>query len=97
MASSFVDVARVLTGGGTGALDKIDGATLEDTGTALVITDSNVYFYQLDANSGADEDSPNVICPDDNAGDKRWILVHMYGIAKKSGYDPALGAIVVEY
>ena len=79
---SFIDAARSLTGGGDGALDGIDGAILEDSGIAVVITDSLAYFYQLNATSGAAEDPPNVIAPDDNPGDKRWILVDVYGIVE---------------
>jgi len=66
--------ASSLTGGGTGALDAIDGALLEDGDRAIVIATSQVYFYYLDADSGAAESSPGTIAPDTNAGDKRWIL-----------------------
>ena len=64
-----------LIGGGTGALDAIDGADLSDLDGAVVITDGIAYFYHLDATSAAGEDSPLVISPDANAGTKRWILV----------------------
>ena len=71
--------ATVLTGGGTGALDGIDGANLtEDEHVALVITSSGVYLYYLDHTSGATENSPYVIAPYLNAGDKRWILQDIY-------------------
>jgi hypothetical protein len=33
-----------------------------------------LYIYLLDVDSAAAEASPNVIAPDTNAGDKRWIL-----------------------
>jgi len=69
--------ANSLTGGGTGALDAIDGANLNDLDMAIVVTGSNVYIYSLDADSGAAESSPNVISPDANAGNKRWILVQV--------------------
>lgn len=67
--------ATALTGGGTGALDKIDGAGLGDLDAAVVVTASLTYVYTLDSDSAAAESSPTVISPDSNAGDKRWILV----------------------
>lgn len=67
--------ATSLTGGGTGALDSIvDGDDLADLDGAVVITASNIYTYSLDADSGLTESSPDIISPDANAGDKRWIL-----------------------
>lgn len=68
--------AILLTGGASGALDKINGALLEDRDTARVtIKDTGrTYFYHLDATSGAAESSPDVIAPDTSAGSKRWIL-----------------------
>lgn len=73
MANNFYP-AIALTGGGTGALDAIDGAGLADMDGALVITQAGTYIYTLDADSGAAENSPLVISPDANAGTKRWIL-----------------------
>jgi len=66
-----------LVGGGTGALDKIDGADLVDKDGALVITATAAYLYVLDDDSGAAENSPLVIEPNTNAGTKRWILVSL--------------------
>lgn len=66
--------AIALTGGGTGALDKLDGDILADTDAALVVTVAGFYIYFLDTDSGLDENSPYVISPDSNAGTKRWIL-----------------------
>ena len=67
----------VLTGGGSGALDKVDGDNLSDGDGAIVIDKANdkAYFYTLNATSGAAESSPSTISPDTNAGTKRWILV----------------------
>ncbi|MBU1003025.1 MAG: hypothetical protein KKE73_10940 [Proteobacteria bacterium] len=62
-----------LTGGTDNALDKIAGDNLNDGDGALVFTDSGLYVYLLKADSGLAEDSPAVISPDANAGDKRWI------------------------
>ena len=65
-----------LTGGGSGALDKIDGGGLNDGDGAIVIdkTNNKAYFYTLDDSSGVAESSPSTISPDSNAGTKRWIL-----------------------
>lgn len=67
--------ATALTGGTTGCLDAIDGAGLNDLDGAFVITASAIYTYTLDVDSALAESSPDVIAPDTNAGDKRWILV----------------------
>ena len=77
--------ATALTGGGAGALDAVDGAGLADGDVAFVgllghATYGNALLvYMLDADSAASESSPDVIAPDDNAGDKRWVLA-MSGI-----------------
>jgi hypothetical protein len=63
-----------LTGGGVGALDNIDGASLSDNDTALYLANSYHLLYVLEASSGASESSPRIISPDSNAGDKRWLL-----------------------
>ena len=63
------------TGGATGALDSIDGLGLRDGDKAFVITSTSVSVFNLDADSAAAEDSPDVVSPDSNAGDKRWILL----------------------
>lgn len=66
--------AIALIGGGTGALDAIDGAALADKDIALVaVQDDQIYHYVLDADSAATESSPYIIQPDANGGDKRWI------------------------
>ena len=72
MANNFY-AAIGLIGGGIGALDSIDGTDLADGDAATVQTDGTVYFYHLDATSGAAESSPDIIKPDVNAGTKRWI------------------------
>jgi len=65
----------ILTGGTSDALDGIDGSVLNDGDECRVYTSSNIlYFYRLDATSGATEDSPDIIAPDNNPGSKRWIL-----------------------
>lgn len=67
-----------LTGGGAGALDTQNGNVLIDGDIAIVMESGNIYFYELDADSGAAENSPNVITPDTNAGDKRWLLTKVH-------------------
>lgn len=81
MANSFYS-ATVLLGGGTGALDAINGTLLGDGDAAMVQTDGTVYFYHLDASSGAAESSPDIISPDTNAGTKRWILQSIAGVTQ---------------
>lgn len=71
--------ASSLTGGGEGALDAIDGRNVSDGDRAVVIADL-VYFYILDADSGLSESSPNVIAPDTNPENKRWVLVDVRGL-----------------
>lgn len=74
MGNIFRD-RTALTGGAAGALDAIDGGVLGDGDKATVMTSTNVYFYHLNATSGATESSPDVISPDSNAGTKRWELL----------------------
>jgi len=64
-----------LTGGGENALDTIDGNELFNDDAAIVFTNNGTYRYIVDITSGAAENSPEVIMPDNNAGTKRWILV----------------------
>lgn len=66
---------QALTGGGASALDGIDGAVLADQDAAFVITDEWSYIYHLDADSDQAESSPQIIAPDINAGNKRWVLM----------------------
>lgn len=70
--------ATSLIGGGLGALDNIDGAELAGNDGAVVITDDTAYFYHLNATSGEEESPPDIIAPDNNAGDKQWILNSIY-------------------
>jgi hypothetical protein len=75
MATKFYG-AIDLIGGGTGALDAIDGTGLNDKDGAFVLDYANsaLYFYWLDDDSGAADDGITVIAPDTNAGNKRWLL-----------------------
>lgn len=71
--------ATGLIGGGSGALDSIDGTNLTDKDSCMVFSAATFYFYTLDDDSGAAESSPDVISPDANAGNKRWILIAALG------------------
>lgn len=76
--------ATALTGGGTGALDKINGQILADGDGAIVIDASNniLYVYTLNASGSDAESSPAIIVPDSNAGSapnqKQWDLVAVH-------------------
>ena len=86
MAVKRLYFATALTGGTEGALDNYDGANLRDLDAAVVVISNKVYFYSLDDDSGLAESSPDVISPDANAGDKRWILVSVYeGVVSDHG------------
>jgi hypothetical protein len=63
-------------GGADGSADSISGQNLFDGDKLIVVTITNTYFYTLDDDSAASEDSTSytVISPDSNAGDKRWVL-----------------------
>lgn len=79
-----------LTGGGTGALDKTDGASLSDADVAVVVLegdatyDNALLIYALDATSSCGGDDtgvhPRFIQPDTNAGTKCWELTSVYGV-----------------
>lgn len=85
--------AVALTGGGTGALDKISGAGLNDRDVAIVVLKGHatygnaVLFYVLSATSGAAESVPNVIAPDVSAGTKRWLLTQVWAGNVSPGAD----------
>jgi hypothetical protein len=73
--SNFVYGAIGLIGGNAGDLDAIDGAALADKDMAIVMVKGvGVYHYVLNATSAAAESSPQIIAPNANGGDKRWIL-----------------------
>lgn len=74
MANTVYMSKTGLTGGEATKLDSIDGAGLVDGDAAFVNVSNVQYIYRLDADSAAVESSPNIIAPDTNAGNKRWIL-----------------------
>lgn len=77
MADLLVYKKTALTGGGATALDGVDGAALVDGNLAFVTYGNIIYHYILDDDSAAAESSPDVIAPDTNPGNKRWILQHI--------------------
>lgn len=74
--------AKELTGGATGALDAINGASLTDGDGAIVFTTSGLRLYVLDEDSAETESSPAIIKPDTNAGDKRWLNIFTVSAAE---------------
>jgi hypothetical protein len=79
--ANYVYPAIALIGGGTGALDAIDGAALADKDMAYVTVGGFTYFYILDADLNQAEASPWRIVPNANAGTKVWVLQPMYPFA----------------
>jgi hypothetical protein len=73
MAKLTVYHKSALTGGASNALDGINGNLLLDGDRAFTIVAGVFRVYYLDADSGLAESSPDVIAPDSNPGDKRWI------------------------
>ena len=86
-----------LTGpGGTGALDELDGAELDDKdGAFVVLKDSGVYVYVLDETSGLTEDSPRRIVPNDNPSTKVWIL--QFFMSKPKTYSLTIATTTFAY
>ena len=76
--------AIALTGGGTGALDSLDGANLADGDVCFVVDAANNNFetYTLNATLGGVAVPPSTVSPTTNAGNKRWELVK--GVFKDS-------------
>jgi len=67
---------RVNLIGSTKSVDNIPYADLVDGDLCLVITDAKVfYLYRFESSSSAEENSPLVITPDDEAGAGRWEIV----------------------
>lgn len=80
MASNIY--GAIALGSGTGGLKAIDGTALADNDIAVVVVQGvGSYLYALDADSAATEESPNIIEPTANGGDKRWILQSVNGMA----------------
>jgi len=71
-----------LTGGEKGCLDNIPGTNLIDQDFAFGTYQGKILSYILDVDSGLDESPPDIIAPDVDAGDKRWILKYSKQIAQ---------------
>ena len=79
MATKYAYWATSLIDGVEGSLDSIDGTDLNDQDMAIVaVVGDKFYLYSLDVDSAVAESSPDVIAPDANGGDKRWILHEVY-------------------
>jgi len=64
------------TGGAAGALDDIIHTNISDGNMAVVVdaVTNIVYHYTYDSSSAAAESDPDVVNPDSNAGNGRWLL-----------------------
>lgn len=95
MADRMIFVKTTRTGGGSGAMDAIDGADRGDTNplqsedTCFIMESGTAYIYFGNDSSAATDDGINIIAPLTNAGDFRWIL-QGFGITKDS--TPASGS-----
>src|SRR4030067_551396 len=67
--------AVVLTGGGTGALDKINGNDIAAGDIAITVTSTNRYFHTAKTSGCGAESPPDTIIPDTNPGTKCWARV----------------------
>ena len=67
--------AVCLTGGTTGCIDKIDGATVNTGDVVFYVSSSGEYRTYVLISDNATDDGDLVIAPDANAGTKRWHLV----------------------
>ena len=62
--------------GGTKSVDNLPYANLNDGDLCIVINSSKeLYYYRFNASSGDAENSPDLIEPDDQAGNGRWELI----------------------
>jgi len=95
MANSFYG-ASLLTGGGTGALDDINHNNLSDGDGAVVIDAVNdkAYFYTYNSSSSTAESVPDVINPDSNSGNGRWILTSVYSNALDANSATIASAVI---
>jgi hypothetical protein len=74
-----------LTGGGTGALDKIPIAELTNGDIGFVATDTVFYVYKFISAATNAEVSPAYIRPNDYATSGVWTLIGLYGVVLKGG------------
>jgi len=74
MADLIVYKKLAISGGGADALDGVNGSLLVGGELAFVTVSNVMYMYILDVDSAAAESLPDIVSPDVNPGDKRWIL-----------------------
>lgn len=85
--------AIALTGGGSGALDAIDGNSLTAGDVAMtVVTATSIAYWYIVIDDSAAENSPSVIRPDTNPGSHSWHLVSLQaaGYTSTSSTTPTL-------
>ena len=80
---------QALTGNTATSLDGIRGDNASDADLGMIANGTNIYFYKYDADSGAVENSPNVITPDTAGGSAAWLLQSVYSVV--SGTQPPTG------
>jgi len=80
MANNFF-YCNKLIGGTAGTLDDINHSSVSDGDSATVTDAINdiTYTYTYNSSSATAESSPDVIKPDSNGGNGRWILVDVVG------------------
>lgn len=88
---------EALIGGATDAIDGIDVAdsSLANGDIAFCFTSSLIYIFVGDSSSGAAEDSPRIIAPDESggvayAGNYRWILVGIISLSDGIGAEESV-------
>lgn len=94
MSTRTVYIKTALVGGTTNAVDGIDGDDLLDGDVCHAYVSDVAYQYVLDDDSGAAESSPDILAPDSNPGNKRWILqtcAHISDDAYAAGWDGVTG------
>lgn len=73
-----VYLRTTITGGTSSSMDYIDGNVLLNGDACFVMESGIQYPYLLDDDIGGSESSPDLIAPDSNPGNKRWILQKSY-------------------
>ena len=79
--SAFSAIKR--TGGTAGCLDDIIHTNIADGDLALVVDAVNnlAHIYTYDSSSAAAESDPDVILPDSNSGNGRWLLTKIQSMS----------------
>ena len=94
------------TGGAAGALDDIIHTNISDGNMAVVVDSVTniVYHYTYDSSSAAGESNPDVINPDSNSGNGRWLLTKsqsfssfIRGVVDADNVSEFLNGVSLEY